>query len=326
MARWVRMPEAIKDPEARHVYTWVASSIAAWLMWSELQPISVALGLAIFGLVLFELGSVWKQKQLRLQAYVALTAAFGRIFFVNLTASALPGETISPRIYTVLPIALIFFYVWSRMQSEQATPEIGQWSPRDLIAYFGTGSVVALAYFETPVEWIVVSWAALALALVIAEWALDKQVFLQQAILLAVGVVGRGLAHNIFGGSYFSAEGWRGNFEVLSIASVLLLLTLPIAFRLRKRYAELSIMPKLSRLLALKHPEQWFFFAPIVLITMMIVVKMNPGMVTLSWGVEGVSVIILGLLVKRAQLSHHGTFLAAALCGKNSCARYLAVE
>jgi len=316
MARWVRMPEAIKDPEARHVYTWVGSSIAAWLMWSELQSISVALGLALFGLVLFEAGTEWKQKQLRLQAYVALTAVFGRIFFVNLTAVALPGETISPRIYTVVPIALIFFYVWSRMQSEHSTPEIGQWSLRDLIAYFGTGSVVALAYFQTPVEWIVVAWAALALMLVIAEWAINKQVFLQQAILLSVGVVGRGLAHNIFGGSYFSAEGWRGKYEVLSIASVLLLLTLPIAFRLRKRYAELSIMPRLSRLLALKHPEQWFFFAPVVLITLMIAVRMKPGMVTLSWGVEGVVVILLGLLASERSYRITGLFLLLLCVGK----------
>lgn len=316
MARWVRMPEAIKDPEARHVYTWVSSSIAAWLMWSELQSISVAVGLATFGLVLFELGSMWKQKQLRLQAYVALTAAFGRIFFVNLTAATLPGETMSPRIYTVVPIALIFFWVWSRLQSEQASPEIGQWSPRDLIAYFGTGSVVALAYFQTPVEWIVVAWAALALALVITEWALDKQVFLQQAILLSIGVVMRGLAHNLFGGSYFTSEGWRGNFEVLSIACALLLLVLPVAFQLRKRYAELSILPKLSRLLVLKHPEQWFFFAPVVLITMMIVVKMNPGMVTLSWGVEGVAVIVLGLLASERSYRITGLFLLLLCVGK----------
>jgi len=316
MARWVRMPEAVKDPEARHVYTWVGSSIAAWLMWSELQPISVAVGLAIFGLVLFELGSMWMQKQLRMQAYVALTAAFGRIFFVNLTAATLPGETISPRIYMVVPIALIFFYVWSRLQSERATAEIGQWSPRDLIAYFGTGSVVALAYFQTPVEWIVVAWASLALALVIAEWALDKQVFLQQAILLAVGVAGRGLAHNIFGGSYFSDEGWRGNFAILLIASVLLLLALPIAFRLRKRYAEISTMPKLSWLLALKHPEQWFFFAPVVLITVMIVVKMNPGTVTLSWGVEGVTVILLGMLARERSYRITGLCLLLLCVGK----------
>ncbi|MGD0547048.1 MAG: DUF2339 domain-containing protein, partial [Terracidiphilus sp.] len=276
LARWVRLPASVSYSGARHVYTWAGSSLVAWLLWSELQPISVALGLAVLGLVLFELGTLWQQKQLRLQAYTALTASFARIFFVNLTAATLPGETLSPRIYTVVPIALIFFYVWSRLQSETAKAEIGKWSPRDLIAYFGTGSVVALLYFQTPVEWIAAAWAALALTLVIATWALDKQVFLQQAVLLAMGVVGRGLAHNIFGGSYFVAAGWRGN-AVLSITSALLLAALPITFRLRKRFADRPLESRLNRILALKHPEQWFFFAPVALITFMIAVKMDPG-------------------------------------------------
>ena len=316
LARWVRMPESI---HARHVYTWASSGLMAWLLWSELQPISVALGLAVFGVVLFELGTWWQQKQIRLQAYVALTAAFARIFFVNLTAATLPGEPISPRIYTVLPIALIFFFVWAQLQSNKAKPEIGRWSPSDLIAYFGTVSIGAVLYFETPVEWIVVAWAALALVLVIATWALKKEVFLQQAILLDVGIVGRGIAHNIFGGSYFSADGWRGNFAVLSIASALFLAALPIAFQLRKRYTECPIESILGRYLALKHPEQWFFFAPVVLISMMIAVKMNPGIVTLSWGVEGVAVILLGLLVSQRSYRITGLALLLLCVGKILC-------
>jgi hypothetical protein len=318
LARWVRLPASVSYSGARHVYTWAGSSLVAWLLWSELQPISVALGLAVLGLVLFELGTLWQQKQLRLQAYTALTASFARIFFVNLTAATLPGETLSPRIYTVVPIALIFFYVWSRLQSETAKAEIGKWSPRDLIAYFGTGSVVALLYFQTPVEWIAAAWAALALTLVIATWALDKQVFLQQAVLLAMGVVGRGLAHNIFGGSYFVAAGWRGN-AVLSITSALLLAALPITFRLRKRFADRPLESRLNRILALKHPEQWFFFAPVALITFMIAVKMDPGRITLSWGVEGVVVILLGLLASERSYRITGLLLMLLCVGKIIC-------
>jgi hypothetical protein len=316
LARWVRMPESV---HARHAYTWVGSGLAAWLLWSELQPISVALGMAGFGLVLFELGTWRQQKQIRLQAYSALTAAFARIFFVNLSAATLPGETISPRIYTVVPIALTFFFVWTQLQSNNAKPEIGRWSPSDLIAYFGTVSIVAMLYFETPVEWIVVAWAALALVLVIATWALNKEVFLQQGVLLTVGIVGRGIAHNIFGGSYFSAGGWRGNFAGLSIASALFLAALPIAFQLQKRYAERPIESILGRYMALKRPEQWFFFAPVVLISMMIAVKMNPGIVTLSWGVEGVAVILLGLLVSQRSYRITGLALLLLCVGKIIC-------
>src|SRR5260370_16835211 len=56
-------------------------------------------------------------------------------------------------------------------------------------------------------------------------------------------------------------------------------------------------LSKVDTWLGVRSPEQVFFFAPVALATLTIAVKMNPGMVTLSWGIEGVMVILLGLLV-----------------------------
>jgi uncharacterized membrane protein len=316
LARWVRMPQSLRDSEARHAYTWAAAGLAAWLLWRELQPISVALGLGVFGLLLFEIGAWRKQRQLRLQAYALFAASFLRIFFVNLTAATLPGEALSPRIYTVAPLALIFFYVWARLQSEQAKPEIGRWSASDLIAYFGTGSIVAILYYQVSPEWIVVAWAILVLALIGAAFFLDKEVFLQQAILLTVGIAGRGFAHNIFGASYFVGGGWRGKFSVLSLTVALLLSALPIAFRIRDRYRERPRLSWLSRCLAVHRPEQTLFFAPIALIVFTIAVKMNPGMVTLAWGIVGVAVILLGLIARERSYRLTGLLLLVLCVGK----------
>ena len=111
------------------------------------------------------------------------------------------------------------------------------------------------------------------------------------------------------------STGWKGKFYVLSLTAALLLAALPIAFRLRTRYAARTL-GRLNRLLALKHPEQIFFFAPIVLVAFMIAVKMNPGMVTLSWGIEGVAVILLGLLVSERSYRLTGLFLLLLCVGK----------
>ena len=295
IARWVRLPESLRDSELRHIYTWVASSLAAWLVWSELEPVAVAVGIAVFGLLLFEFGQ-WRQiRQLRLQGYVALAASFSRIFFVNLTAAALPGEWLSPRVYTVVPLALIYFYVWSRLQSPRAMPEIRGWSMRDLIAYFGSTALACLLYYETQAEWIVVAFAALAFVLFAASWLLDKEVFLEHGVLLTAGTFARGLAYNIFGGSYFVSGSWQGRLLVVTIASALLLAALPIAFQLRKRYTDRSKRSKIGRMLGIHRSEQWLFFAPILLIAVLLAVKMQPGMLTLSWGIEGLIAIVLGL-------------------------------
>jgi len=317
LARWVRMPVALDDLQARHVYTWAASGLAAWMLWAELQPVGVAVGLGIFGLLLYEVGAFSQQKQLRLQGYAALAAAFARIFFVNLTAATLPGEALSPRIYTVAPLALIYFYVWARLQFGTEKAEMGRWKASDLLAYFGTVSIASLLYYQTAAEWIVVAWGILAVVLFLITLFLDKEVFLEQAVLLVVGIVGRGLAHNIFGSSYFVAGGWRGNFLVLLLTAALLLSALPVAFHVRKRYASCS--GRSLRILAVKYPEQFLFFASVVLVSFMIEVKMNPGMVTLSWGIEGVMVILLGLIASQRSFRITGLLLLLLCVGKIVC-------
>ncbi len=314
LARWVRLPETVQSSDMRHAYTWVGSGLAAWLLWAELQPISVALGLGVFGLALFEIGAWREQKQLRLQAYALLTASFARIFFVNLTAAKLSGDLLSPRIYTVVPLALIYFYVWARLQSTDAKPEGGP--VRSLIAYFGSGSIVALLYCQVVPEWIVAAWAFVVVALMAAALAFDKEVFLDQSILLTAGIVVRSLAHNIFGSSYFTEGGWRGRFSAIALTAALLFATLPIAFRLRRRYADRPRVSFVSRSLAARRPEQILFFVPLMLIVLTIAVKMNPGMVTLSWGIVGVAVIVLGLLVSERSYRLAGLFLLLLCVGK----------
>ncbi|MGH9559833.1 MAG: hypothetical protein ACRD3S_00130, partial [Terracidiphilus sp.] len=186
IARFVRLPESSSKSELRHIYTWAASGLAAWMIWSELQPVAVALGIAVFGLLLFEYGQWRETRQIRFQGYVALAAAFGRIFFVNLTATALPGDWLSPRIVSVAPLVLIYFWVWSRLQSAQEKPDRSGWQMRDLIAYLGTATLAALLYYEIATEWVVVAWAALTLVLMLAAWLLKKDVFLEHAVLLTL--------------------------------------------------------------------------------------------------------------------------------------------
>jgi hypothetical protein len=313
LTRCVRFPQSLRDRDFHHIYSWMGSFFAAWMLWSELQPIAVAVGLAVFGLVLFEYGGLRSIPQLRMQAYVALTAAFVRIFLVNLTASPAQGEWIGPRVYTVVPLAVIYFFVWAQLQAEKAESKDERVPIGDVLAYFGTGSVVALAYFQIKPEWVVAPWAALVLSLMALSLILKRSIFLQQATLLTVAIVARALAHNLFGESYFVAGSWSGRFEVLSITSLLLLATLPFAFRLRANFDAPEQTRGVRKLFAAisSHPEQLLFFAPVLLITLMIMIKMKPGMVTLAWGIEGVFVFLLALAV--GQRSYRLTGLALLL-------------
>jgi len=312
MSRLIRMPEEFRKREFHHIYSWAASALVSLLLWYELESLSIAVGWAVFGLVLFEYGLWRKIRQFRFQAYVALAASFGRIFFANLTAGN-PGEFWGPRIYTVLPITLILFFVYFQLD-EQSAPDDRGFHFDMLLAYLGTGTVVALLYFQFANEWLVTAWAAVVFVLFgLALW-LDRPLFLIQSLLLTVGVCTRGVMHNLFGASYFTGGDWTGRYFVLGSAIALLLACLPLAFQWRDRYRNKLSDNWYGALM--RHPEQFMFFAPVALLTLMLAIKMRLGMVTVAWGVEALSIMIYAFVIKERSFRLTGFLLLIASFGK----------
>jgi hypothetical protein len=310
LSRLIRMADEWRKRDIHHIYSWAASSIGGLLLWYELQtqPTSIAVAWGAFGLVLFEYGLLRKITQFRYQAYVALVAAFTRIFFSNLTASE-PGEFWGPRMYTILPLVLIFFFVYAQLpEKEENTSRDRRLHFDVLLAYLGTATIVALFYFQFPLEWVVTSWAAVVFALLGAALLLDRPLFLHQGLLLTVLFLARGMAHNLFGASNFSGGDWKGDYLVLSSAAAILLASLFFAFRLRGRYGiTQNASPWMRRLaMIVGRPEQVVFFVPIILVTCMLALKMKSGMITVSWGIEGVLILVLALKARERSFSLTG--------------------
>jgi len=313
LSRLVRMPDLWREQDFHHVYSWAASALVSVLMWYELQPLTVAVGWAVFGLVLFEYGLMRNVKQFRFQSYLALSAAFARIFFSNLAAGT-PGELGGPRMYTVLPITLVLFFVYSQI-GEKNSQEDSQLRFDTLLGYLGTGTVVALLYFEFQNDWLVTAWATVVFALFAAAFWLERQIFLYQALLLTMGAVVRGIMHNLFGASYFSEGTWTGRFLVLGTGIAILLACLPFAFRVRGRWqSQVTARKWLAAIFA--HPEQFMFFAPVILVTLMLGLKMRAGMVTVSWGLEGLLIILMAIAINERSFRLTGLVLLLVCVGK----------
>ncbi len=300
MSLLIRMPEEWRARDLHHIYSWAASLLVSLLLWHELRPLSIAVGLAVFGLVLFEYGLLRRIAQFRYQAYAAFLVAFGRIFFANLAADE-PGVFWGPRMYTVFPLVLIFFFAYAQVsEKEENAARDRRFRFDALVAYLGTATVVALFYFQFPPEWVVTSYASLAFALLGAAWALKRPIFLHQGILVTLGTFARGMAHNLFGSSYFGGGDWRGRYFVLSTAVAILLATLFFAFPLREAYKASPSAGRRSKFLSafVARPEQLQFFVPVILVTVMLALKTTEGMITVSWGIEGVLIVLLAVAVK----------------------------
>jgi Predicted membrane protein (DUF2339) len=301
MARLVRVSEEWRARDMNHAYSWAASTVASMVLWHEMQPLGVAVGWAVFGLVLFEYGLLRKVAQFRYQAYVALVAAFVRIFFVNLTAGE-AGEFWGPRLYTIAPLAWIFFFVYAQLPGPEKSDEILReraWHMDGLVGCLGTAAIAALLRFQFVGEWVVTAWAALVLAVFGVAYVLDRRLFLYQGIVLTLLTFTRGVAHNLFGSGYFSEGDWKGRYVVVGAAAALLLATLAFAFPLRRRYAAGKNTGGWGIVSAMvRRPEQLQFFTAVLLLWLMLTIKMNAGMKTVAWGIEGVGIIVFALLVK----------------------------
>jgi hypothetical protein len=299
-------------------YTWMASFLIALLAWYELRPVGVAVAWTAGGLLLFELGLSRKSLSLRVQAYIAFLAAFTRIFYVNLNASGLPGE-VSPRFYSIVPMALAFFYAYWRLEESQS--ELHAWEHKlkagSLCCYLGTISMAALVRFEIEADWVAAAWSALILSLFAIAWRSRRPVFLHQALLLTFGVLFRTSLHNFYQRSYFPAPAWESRWITTGAAIALLFASLPITFRLRNKEALMGNNRFLRVLRAFEqYPEQVVFFVAVGLLTALLALEMRHGMVTLSWGLEGVAVFLLALWLHERSFRLTGLGLLLLCVGK----------
>ncbi len=307
LSRLIRMPLPLREREFHHIYSWAASALVSLLLWYELEPLSIAVGWSVFGLVLFEYGLWRKTRQFRFQAYVVLAASFGRIFFANLTAGT-PGEFWGPRIYTVLPITLILFFVYAQLGPEDQNARDDRGFHFDMVlAYLGTGTVVALLYFQFANEWLVTAWSVVVFVLFgLALW-LERSLFLHQALLLTLGACTRGVMHNLFGASYFTAGDWTGRYLVLGSGIAVLFACLPLAFQWRDRHEARTSGNWFDAVV--RRPEQFMFFAPVALLTLMLAIKMRAGMATVAWGVEALSLLVFAFLINERSFRLTGLLL-----------------
>jgi uncharacterized membrane protein len=289
--------------------TWAASFLLSLLAWYELRSIGVAVAWAVGGALLLEIGIAYRSISLRQQAYIALISSFARIFFVNLNASGVPGE-ISPRFYTVVPIALVFFYAYWRLQfgAEEILQSERRWTA-PLSCYLGTISIAALIRFELEADWVVTAWAALVFALCAVAWWTGRRIFLHQGLLLSFGVLFRAVLHNFYQRSYFQAPFWYDRRLCVGVAIALLLASLSFAFRLRSK--EESNESGIVRLLQLisRRPEQVLFFIAIGLLTVLLTIETRHGMITLAWGIEALCVFMFALLVSERSFRLTGVAL-----------------
>ena len=321
---WAAVSDLTKGKRVGESYTWAASFLVALLAWYELDAAAVALAWGLLGLVLFEAGMRIPSGPLRLQSYIALSAAFFRVFFANLNAEGYPGE-LSPRLVTVAPLVLLFFYVYVRLaeaREEWLDGERRLKAP-ELAAWLGTVTLLGLARFEFAPDFVAPLWACLALGLTALAWRTARPLFLHQGLFVAFASFFRAVLHNLYQRSYFpSPTLWLGRWFTVGTTVALLFMALPFAFRIRsaaKAEPEGAKARALFRAMV-SRPEQVIFFLAFAATTLLVAFEMKKGWMTVGWGIEAVAVFLFALWVEER------SFRLAGLGLLLTCAAKIAVH
>jgi hypothetical protein len=270
-------------------FTWAGSLLTSWLLWFELAAVNVSLAWAIFGVVLLEIGlsklsDESQRKHLRYQAYVACIAAFARLFFVNFN---LPRG--NELIMSVAPLPILFFYgYWRTMDRDDLKAR--NFSAATVIAYVATASVASILRFTVEPDWVVLGWGAIFTFLMFVAMATKRTIFRDQALVLSIPIVFRGLMHNVYQVHVGTSIAEPRN--ALLICAVVMLAAIPFAFKLRDKSPGAP-----SWKLVFLRPEQLAFFVPVALV-LVLFTQLFPGvLMTLSWGVLAVAIFSVALAV-----------------------------
>ena len=288
-------PHAVPADYIAPIYSWAAGGLLAVLLWYELQPISVAVAWGIFGLLLFEIGFAFRRNYFRHQGYLLLAASFVRIFFANLNVAD-NAHLLGPRLYTVVPLIAAYFWVYQRLQVE-ANDSAFDRAATIAVPWFGTIAAAALLYFEVRPEWVAISWALLAFVLIAVGWLLKRPLFVAQSLTLLLASAIRATMVSLIAPTPLAVSFTSSRVFCISAACAIMLLSLPLAFAVRRQRASVGNIPDDWRLLLFR-PEQPFFFIPLALITALLAIQLRAGMITIGWSALGVLTFLFALTVK----------------------------
>jgi hypothetical protein len=303
-ARWAAKGEFSFAPVAGAGYTWISSSLVVTVIYYEAAAHAIALGWALFALLLFEIGLYWKSLNWRTQAYAVFALSFLRLAWFNLDFD--PRELL----LTTLPIAFIYYYAYLRLTGPADSPASAkdfaldrQFLAAPALAYLGSATLILFARSYLPGGSALVAWAALAVLFIGISWAAQRDVFLHHSVILAFLVFFRGLSYELMAGTHPNFPGSFQRWVYVAIAATLIFLGNAFAFPIRERFAAARSKPSSENDLSanlsdlLRRPEQIYFFLPMILATVLILNEVSEGRVTIGWGLEAVAAFLFALIV-----------------------------
>jgi hypothetical protein len=304
------IPERLPEDErlvVRDLCLATGTILLAALLWNVLPTPLVAVAWGIEALALIELGLLLRLPSLRAQGNLVLGLAFGRLFLANFTIT---GETagISHRILTVTPFVFLFHYVSVQLRAETGSMTIWE-RPLGRLYFYAPALLAAiLIRFEFGRTLVVVGWAILGLTLLYFGLCKNNRDLRWQSYILAAATFSRCWATN-----FYIPESLAGLSERLFVGAVVIM-SLYAAQFLSPRHPEDAQLADqgLKRWLGWIDLNARSAFAVLasVLLAALLYYEISARFLTIAWALEGVTLLIISILVGERALRLQGYVLA----------------
>ena len=297
-------PDVLSDGEremVRDVLSAAGSTMLAVLAWNVLPVELVAVAWALEGLLLVEVGYALRIPFLGHQGHAVGALAFARLFLANFTGTGATG-LFSHRVLTVLPIVVLHYYLWKRLRDQGQT--------RLCRAYLYTAAILAtvLMRFEFGRVFTVTGWSVFALVLLALGFRSGEPDLRWQSYVLAIFAFVRSWNTNFYIPE--SMGGWR--MRVLTGAIVIACFYAG-EFLCPRKPADGSVR-LVDRIDA--RARVMFSSLATVLLAVLIYYEASGGLLTVSWGLEGVALLAAGFSLRERVMRLSGLALLAVCIAK----------
>jgi uncharacterized membrane protein len=292
-------------------YSWAATAFLPLVVFDIFKEPWCAPVLAALALALFEIGRFVPKSFLRWQGYsliaIALTAYVSEdlpysVAGLAVSSTATDFSWVSSRLLEVIILLAGGYWLYERTRNPEPCSRLEHAVG---LAADAAGTLCLMVWFSVRFPfyvsggeaWITAIWAEMAAVLMALAWGMRRRTFLVQAVALVIVAVLRGLLLDLFAQSH--GDFWHGTLFHISVAALVLVAALPFAFKVRgpEFWAGASFGLPEPFVAMLSKPEQWFFFAPFVLMMVALAVKLSSSHITIAWSLLGLGTFLFALVV-----------------------------
>jgi Predicted membrane protein (DUF2339). len=265
--------------------------------WLDLPKVLTGPCWVILGVILLQIGVMKDNRNQRIQGYILCIGAFLRLLMSNMLVTG--GISVfSYRVLTSVPVLLILYYCVMLLQDKK-TQNILKDSEKKMIfifPYMVFTIIMCLVWYEVPKDLVAPIWGIIAIAYSLRGVYSKEKHYLSISSIAAISAGARALFVNILQGKYL--VGAEGNviFPIITIGALYLGNVFYIYSKESLKEMEGQGEGKVRAFL---HSSRLVYsIVATILLTALLAVKLQGVLLTVSLGLEGMLLFLLGFGIK----------------------------